>query len=89
MIAWFIALGFVLGIVMVWLYASIRSRYGPGVQTAICAAATVWFLAYCYPNINFGILGLFPTRLLTISTLWGLAEMVVAGIAGAWAYTEA
>src|SRR5262245_51694840 len=46
----FVVLGFALGIVTVWTYAAIRPRFGPGMPTAVCAALTVWFLAYAYPN---------------------------------------
>jgi pimeloyl-ACP methyl ester carboxylesterase len=89
MIVWFVLLGFGIGFMVVWLYAAIRPRFGPGVRTAICAALTVWGLAYLYPNLFITIMNLFPTRLMVIATVWGLVEMVIAGIAGAWAYTEA
>jgi hypothetical protein len=36
-------LTFVLGIVMVLLYACIRPRFGPGVKTAILASLFFWF----------------------------------------------
>ena len=89
MIVWFVLLGFGIGFMTVWLYAAIRPRMGAGVRTAVCASLTVWVLAYLYPNLGTGILGIFPARLLTIGTIWGLAEMVIAGVAGAWLYTEA
>ncbi|HYU77739.1 MAG TPA: hypothetical protein VEK56_02060, partial [Vicinamibacterales bacterium] len=88
MIGWFVLLGFALGIVTVWLYAAIRPRFGAGPGTAACAAATTWFLAYCYPNIGAAVMGLFPTPMIVIGTVWGLAEILVAGVAGAWVYTE-
>jgi hypothetical protein len=53
------------------------------------AASAVWFFAYLYPALGIGMLKLFPTRLLVITTVWGAVEIAVAGIAGAWAYTEA
>jgi hypothetical protein len=89
MIVWFVVLGFGLGIVAVWLYAAIRPRFGPGVRTAVLASLAVWLLAYLYPNVFIAITNLFPTRLMVIGTVWGLVEIVVATIAGAWAYTEA
>ena len=84
----FVALGFALGITTVWLYAAIRPRFGPGVSTAFCAALTVWFLAYVYPSMFILALHVFPTTPTWISIVWGLPEIVIAGIAGAWAYTE-
>jgi hypothetical protein len=88
MIAMFVLLGFGLGLVLVWIYAAIRPRFGPGVQTAVCAGLLVWGLAYLYPNLTAFIIHLFPRRMLAIQTVWGLAELVVAAIAGAWLYKE-
>ncbi len=51
-IATFLIMGFALGIATVWLYAAIRPRLGPGVSTALCAGATVWFLAYVYTSVG-------------------------------------
>jgi hypothetical protein len=89
MIVWFVILAFGIGIMAVGVYAAIRPRFGPGVQTAICASLAIWGLAYLYPNLIFIVLGLFPTRLMIIATVWGLVELLVAGVAGAWIYTEA
>jgi hypothetical protein len=88
MIVWFVAIGFAIGVLLVWVYAAIRPRFGPGVPTAVCAALTVWALGYLFPNVGMGVMGLFPARFLVIATIWGLVEVIVAGIAGAWAYTE-
>ena len=89
MIIWFVLLGFGIGFMTVWIYAAIRPRMGAGPGTAVCAALVVWGLAYLYPNIFIGIMGLFPAWIMAISTVWGLVEMVIAGVAGAWLYTEA
>jgi pimeloyl-ACP methyl ester carboxylesterase len=89
MIVWFVLLAFGIGMMVVWVYAAVRPRFGPGVQTAICASLVVWGLAYLYPNVTTIVLGLFPTRLMIIATVWGLVEVLVAGVAGAWIYTEA
>ena len=89
MIVWFVLLAFGIGIMAVWVYAAVRPRFGPGVRTAICASLVVWGLAYLYPNVSTIILGLFPTRLIIVATVWGLVEVLVAGVAGAWIYTEA
>jgi len=88
MIACFVVLAFGLGFMAVWIYAAIRPRFGPGVSTAVCASLAVWGLAYLYPNLATMVLGLFPNRIMIIATVWGLAELLVAGIAGAWIYTE-
>jgi len=88
MVGLFLLLGFGLGVVLVWLYAAIRPRLGPGVHTAICAGLTIWGLAYLYPNLTAFIIHLFPRRMLVIQTAWGLVELIVASVAGAWLYRE-
>jgi hypothetical protein len=80
--------GFLLGIVAVWLYAAIRTRYGPGSSTAIRAALVTWTMAVFLPNLGHYPLGFFPTRLLLISTVVALVEIVVATLVGAWLYKE-
>jgi hypothetical protein len=83
-----IALGFALGFAMTWLYAAIRPRYGAGPATAVRAALAVYFFAYLYPSIGMAVMGMFPLRLVVIGLAWGVAEILIAGIAGAWVYTE-
>jgi len=80
--------GFLLGIAAVWLYVAIRTRYGPGPNTAIRAGLAAWALAVFLPNLGNYPLGLFPARLLVISAVVALVEIVVATVAGAWLYKE-
>jgi len=85
----FILFGFVLGVGCVWLYAAIRPRFGPGVGTAACAGAVVWFFAYLYPSTGMALMHMFPRRVLAVGVAWGLVELIMATVAGAWLYTEA
>ena len=80
--------GFLLGIAAVWLYAAIRPRYGSGPNTAIRAGLVGWALAVFLPNLGNYPLGLFPMRLLVISTVVALIELPLATIVGAWPYKE-
>ena len=88
MIIWFVILSFGFGFILVWTYAAIRPRFGPGVKTALCASLLCWGLGYLFPNLFFIVMNLFPRSLMIFTTIWGLVEVVIAGIAGAWAYTE-
>ena len=83
-----IGLTFVLGIVMVWLYALIRPRMGPGPKTAVIAAIIMWFGICLYCGVIYGLLLQQPTNLLLIAVGWCLGEYVIAAIAGAWVYKE-
>jgi hypothetical protein len=84
----FVALAFALGIATIWLYAAIRPRYSPGPKTAACAGSAVWFFAYAYPSIGSAVMGFFPIRLLAIGVIWGLGEILLAAVAGAYFYKE-
>ncbi|HSL22373.1 MAG TPA: hypothetical protein VK886_12625 [Vicinamibacterales bacterium] len=87
-IAVFVVLGFVLGIASVWLYAAIRPRFGAGPRTALTAAVAAWLLAYLYPTVGAVVMGLFPAQMSAIALIWGLVEVVVATVAGAYVYQE-
>ena len=83
-----VVLGFGLGITAVWLYAAVRPRYGAGPRTAVCAGLFVWTLAYAWPSLSGMPMEVFPNRLFLISMLWGLLEVPLATVAGAWLYKE-
>jgi MFS family permease len=85
----FVAGAFVVGVLLVWLYAAIRPRYGAGPKTAIIAGVVLWLLAYVWPSMSSGLMGFMPMKLLLVSTLWGLGEVILAALAGAAVYTEA
>ena len=88
MIIWFVLISFGFAFMLVWTYAAMRPRFGPGVQTAICASALCWGLGYLYPNLFFYVMNLFPRGMIVLSVVWGLVEVIIAGIAGAWFYKE-
>lgn len=84
----FVMMSFALGIFAVWFYAAIRPRFGPGAKTAACAGLIVWGLAWLFPNIGFMAMDFFPMKLTLIVTVWGLVEVTLATVAGAWLYKE-
>jgi hypothetical protein len=75
------------GMAILWVYASIRPRYGPGPKTAAMAGAAVWFIA-ALADVAWLSLGFAPVGLLTTLILIYLVYFVVAAVAGAWAYKE-
>ena len=78
----------VVGVLAVWLYAAIRPRYGPGPKTAIRAALAVWAFSTVTFAIAMGSLGIFPTKLVALMTVWSLFEVIVAMLVGARIYRE-
>jgi hypothetical protein len=80
---------FILGIVIIWLYAAIRAQFGPGVKTAIYAGLFAWFCVCVYAGGIQAWLGIISTRVAMIGAVWGLVEYAVGAIAGAWLYKDA
>lgn len=80
--------GFLLGIGAIWLYAVARPRFGPGPKTAALTGFGYWIFAYALPNFGFSASGLFPSRIMVITTLVGLVELILASVCGAWLYKE-
>ena len=77
------------GLLLVWVYAAIRPRFGPGRATAIRAGVAVWvstpFLMTAHMIYdNFG----FPAPLLVQLALGLLPAFVIASLVGAWLYRE-
>jgi hypothetical protein len=84
-----VTLTFTVGVVLVFLYALIRPRLGPGVKTAIIAGLIMWFAIYVYTGVVNGLLFGIPINAMVIGLVWGLLEYLLAAIAGAWIYKEA
>jgi hypothetical protein len=86
---WFNLLGLPMGIVLLWIYASIRPRYGAGPKTAIYAGVVVWIIGSLIPNLSFMWFGgLFSRHLTAFTTAGALVEIVVGALAGAALYKE-
>lgn len=79
----------VYGIVLIWIYAAIRPRFGPGPGTAVIAGLTFWSIAYFLFLASLWANGLVTVRFAAVSIIWGLFEAPVAALAGAWLYHEA
>lgn len=85
-------LNFLLGIILVWIYAAFRPRFGPGPKTAIFVGLTIW-------TVQTVLWLLFAVSFFQVATdhyvvlnyetvIWGLFELPIAAIAGAWLYRE-
>jgi hypothetical protein len=84
----FVVWGFLLGISSVWLYAAARPRYGAGPKTAALTGVATWFIGYALPGLSEWALHLVPHRLVAISVVVGLVEVVIGSVAGAALYKE-
>jgi len=79
---------FLMGIALVWFYAAVRPRFGPGPKTAVLTGLAVWFVVWF---LSFGgtlLAGMFPANLVVITVIWEIFEVPIATLAGAWLYQE-
>jgi hypothetical protein len=84
----FVLLDFLYGITLVYLYAAIRPRYGPGPGTAVRAGLIMWVIAGLLHSIGEAPLGFLPMRLYVIGTLVTLVLFPIAAASGAKFYRE-
>jgi hypothetical protein len=84
-----VAITFLLGIALVYLYAAIRPRFGAGMKTAVYAGVLAWFFVYLYAGYIQEALGLVSPKPFMLGLVWGFVEYVAGAIAGAWVYKEA
>ena len=82
----FNVIGFVIGILLMWLYAALKPRFEG--QSAIVSALVIWVTAYALAMSGPAIVDLFPLNLVCISLAWGLVEVVIAAVVGAKLYKE-
>jgi hypothetical protein len=85
----FVALDFVYGIGLLWLYAAIRPRFGAGPKTAVIAGVALWFFVGLLHQIGESPMGFMPQRLMTIGTVVALVAIPLATVVGAYIYREA
>ena len=84
----FNVLALVVGLVMAWLYAAIRPRFGAGHLTAVYAGLVVWILAYPLAYMTMAVMGLMPWSLMLIVSATSLVEVVIAALVGCYFYEE-
>jgi hypothetical protein len=82
-------LNLIAGVWTIWLYASIRPRYGPGLKTAVMAGVAAWLLivVIVVQLASVQVIPL-PLRALVIPAAAFLLVWVVASTVGAWQYKE-
>lgn len=86
MTGWIVS-DFLFGITIVWLYAAMRPRLGPGAGTAICSALVVWALTHI-AYASFGFMTLYSWNLWLLSTLGALVGYCAGAYAGCAIYKE-
>ncbi len=87
-IAYFVVMCFLLGILMVWLYAAVRPGLGPGPKTAIIIGVLAWFMTLVWSGGAQVAMGIMPLSLTLFGLAWGLVEFLIASLVGARLYRE-
>jgi hypothetical protein len=82
-----IVVDFLLGILLVFAYAAMRPRFGPGVKTAVIAGLTL-YLAVSFVLFGFTSMGIFTMSMYVKSSACALVTVLAASIAGAAIYKE-
>ena len=83
----YIIMDFILGIALVWTYAAIRPRFGPGIKTASYAALLFWILAGIFLS-GYMHMGMMSSGLWWTFAVLGLVNFLLSAWAGAKFYTE-
>jgi hypothetical protein len=84
----FVVLSFINGIALVLLYTLVKERLGEGIRTSVIVSVVFWFMTYFLSNVSLIAYGFMPVRLTVIGTIWGLGELLLAGIIGSKLYKE-
>jgi hypothetical protein len=87
MLAGWITSGFLMGLAIVWIYAAIRPRFGPGPSTAACAGMVAWAISYA-AYFSLAFTGMYPTGVIVMSTIGGLVGYLAGAYVGGRLYTE-
>ena len=82
-----IAADFACGLLLVWLYAAIRPRFGPGPTTAFLAAGFLW-LATHVMFASYSFMGIYSWSLILSSSLGRLVAVMASGYVGGYLYRE-
>ena len=76
----------VMGACVAWLYVVMRPRFGGRRSAVLAAGFTAWFLMvvqFAWVNLGWG---LFTAGVMVPFMAWGLVEMLLVAVVGAWSY---
>jgi|SRR5579862_2652006 len=86
-IAQFVGIDFLFGIVIVFVYAAIRPRFGAGPKTAFYAGLIVWIVGgLVWADVT--ALGIFPWSAFPMGAIEALVSCVAAALVGGMIYKE-
>jgi uncharacterized membrane protein HdeD (DUF308 family) len=85
-VAWIVA-DFVYGMILVFTYAAMRPRFGPGPKTAMIAAISYW-LAFTAVFGGLMAMGIYTQQAYIKTSALTVVSSIVPALVGAWLYKE-
>ncbi len=86
--ATWVIVDFIFGLMIVFTYAAIRPRFGAGPKTAVYAGLIPW-VPITSLMYGFTQMGIFTTAIFGKMLVFTLVNTCVGAVIGAWAYKEA
>lgn len=86
MMTWIIV-DFVYGLLLVFTYAAMRPRFGPGPKTAVVSGTTIWLTA-CAMFAGLASMGIYTEQAFIKSAALTFVSTMVASLVGASIYKE-
>ena len=83
----YIVIDLVFGLLLVWTYAAMRPRFGPGPKTAVIAGFQIWGVAFLM-YLSMTVMGMWGWGYFVTGALVYLVMMLVAATVGGMLYKE-
>jgi hypothetical protein len=84
----YIVLDLVFGLLLVWTYAAMRPRFGPGPKTAVFAGLQVWCVAFLL-YLSMTIMGMWAWGYFATVSVAMVVIMLIGALVGGMLYKEA
>ena len=78
---------FVIGLLLVWLYAAMRPRFGAGMKTAALAAFVIWLCGFLF-YLDWLYLGMMSPAMYALTSLVMIIVLLIAAAIGGMIYKE-
>lgn len=78
----FFMVSLMLGVMLMWLYSVLYLKYEHRFKTIIISALIIWLPGNLLANLSNVVYGFMPIKLTIIGIVWGLGELLIAGLIG-------
>ncbi|MDP9176043.1 MAG: hypothetical protein M3O61_00015 [Gemmatimonadota bacterium] len=78
--------GLLMGIIAVWLYVSLRAKYGAGARTAALTGGVAWILGHALPSYAIWAFGILSGWYVVGASAIAMTQILLATLAGAALY---